>query len=199
MREPPTSAARSPVLARVVHAGAGSDGDGLEGGQMELEWAQDRAARVDERVPGIRIPWRRSRTILLVEHDETIRRMFVAALRRDGHHVVEVANGDDAFDWLGPGVVDGELERIPDLVVSAVHVPFFSGLEILERLRSCARPIPVVLITSRPDAETRVEASRLGAACLLERPFEPGELRAAVRRALRASGSRPQGAHRASA
>ena len=144
------------------------------------------------------MPQQRSRTILLVEHDETARRMFVSALRRDGHRVVEVTNGDDAFDWLGPGVVDGDLERVPDLVVSAVHVPFYSGLEILERLRSCARGIPVVLVTSRPDAETRAEASRLGAVRLLERPFALGELRAAVRAALPASGRR-EGAQHASA
>ena len=166
---------------------------------MQLEWARDRAARSDERVLGSLRPRRSSRTILLVEHDEIVRRMFVSALHRDGHRVVELANGDDAFDWLGPGVVDGDLERIPDLVVSAVHVPFFSGLEILERLRSCARRIPVILVTSRPDAETRAEASRLGAACLLERPFELGELRAAVHAALRPSAGRREGAHRASA
>ena len=132
------------------------------------------------------IPWRRSRTILLVENEMRTRRMLAGVMRRDGHKVVEVSNGDDALDWLGPGVVDGDLDHIPDLVVSDVHLPYFSGLEILELLQVPTRRIPVILITSLPNPETHVQASRLGARCLLEEPFDVGELRAAIHLALRA-------------
>ncbi len=155
---------------------------------MNLERAQRRAAlaELDEaRARKRLVPWRRGRTLLLVEDDTEMRRMLAAALRRDGHQVVERANGDDALDWLGPGVLDGDIERIPDLVVSDVRLPYFTGLEILESLQIARRRIPVILITGFPDHDTYTQAAELGAECVLEKPFDLGELRAAIHLALR--------------
>jgi two-component system, response regulator, stage 0 sporulation protein F len=115
-----------------------------------------------------------------------MRRMLAAALRRDGHLVIEASDGDEALDWLAPGVLDGDVERVPDLVVSDVRLPCFSGLEILEGLQVAARRIPVILITGFPDRETCRQAAALGAARVLAKPFDLGELRAAVRDVLRA-------------
>jgi CheY-like chemotaxis protein len=120
---------------------------------MDLQKAHRGAARTDLaelRTEKALIPWRRGRTLLLVEDDTEMRRMLAAALRRDGHVVVEAANGDDALDWLGPGVLDGDFERVPDLVVSDVRLPYFTGLEILESLQIAAQRIPVILITGFP-------------------------------------------------
>jgi len=161
---------------------------------MDHQRAQRRAVHADQEELRLRkglVPWRRSHTLLLVEDDTEMRRMLAAALRRDGHIVVEAANGDDAFDWLGPGVLDGDLERMPDLVVSDVRLPYFTGLEILESLQVSARRIPVILITGFPDRETYAQAAQLGADCVLEKPFDLGELRAAVHVALRTRSAAP--------
>jgi DNA-binding response OmpR family regulator len=123
-------------------------------------------------------------TVLLVEDDTEMRRMLAATLRRDGHFVIEAADGDEALDWLAPGVLDGDFERVPDLVVSDIRLPYFSGLEILEGLQIAARRIPVILITGFPDRETCRRAAALGAARVLAKPFDLGELRAAVRTVL---------------
>jgi DNA-binding response OmpR family regulator len=125
-------------------------------------------------------------TLLLVEDDTEMRRMLASALRRDGHLVIEAANGDEALDWLAPGVLEGDVERVPDLVVSDVRLPYFSGLEILEGIQVAARRIPVILITGFPDRETYAQAAALGAERVLEKPFELADLRAAVHAALRA-------------
>jgi DNA-binding response OmpR family regulator len=163
---------------------------------MNLQRAQQRDIRADlnelrER-KGL-VPWRRGRTLLLIEDDTEMRRMLAAALRRDGHFVVEAANGDDALDWLGPGVLDGDIERVPDLIVSDIRLPYFTGLEILESLQIAARRIPVILITGFPDHDTYAQAAQLGAECVLEKPFDLGELRAAIHLALRTSGNEPPG------
>ena len=162
---------------------------------MNLQRAQRRAERADRLELRTRkgLPWQRGRTLLLVEDDTEMRRMLAAAMRRDGYVVVEAANGDDALDWLGPGVLDGEVERMPDLVVSDVRLPHFNGLEILESLQIAARRIPVILITGFPDGETHAQAARLGADCVLEKPFDLGELRAAVHLALRKHVDAPPG------
>jgi DNA-binding response OmpR family regulator len=144
-----------------------------------------------ERLVERRAPRRHGRTLLLVEDDDEMRRMVASALRRDGFAVVEARNGDDALDWLGPGVLDGDLERVPDLVVSDIRLPYFTGLEILESLQVSSRRIPVILVTGFPDRETFAEAARLGAECVLEKPFELGELRAAIHLALSPRSSPP--------
>jgi DNA-binding response OmpR family regulator len=168
---------------------------------MDLEWAQGGVGAAESAVVRGRkslVLWRRIPTILLLENDKKTRRMLAGALRRESYRVIEIANGDDALDWLGPGVVDGDLERIPDLVVSNVHLPYFDGLEILEQLQVCTRRIPVILITTRPDSDTHSQAVSLGAQCVLERPFDLGDLRAAVHKALKASRSAPSRARDAS-
>jgi len=126
--------------------------------------------------------------VLLIEDDEAMRRMIAATLRRDGHAVIEAADGDEAFDWLGAGIVDGNAAYVPDLVVSDIRLPYFDGLEILECLQVATRRIPVILMTGFPDGHTAARAHELGAECLLEKPFELGELRAAVHVALRHRG-----------
>ena len=146
------------------------------GSDIDLE--SDRGKRL--------VAWRPRRLILLVEDDPAMRRLLATALRRDRHRVVEVSNGDDALDWLGPGVLDGWLEQLPDLVISDVRLPYFSGLEILEGLQVASDRIPVILITGFPDEETLARARELGAYCVLEKPFELDAFREAVRGALRA-------------
>lgn len=126
--------------------------------------------------------------VLLIEDDEAMRRMVAAALRADGHAVIQATDGDEAFDWLGAGVVDGDPTCLPDVVVSDVRLPFFDGLEILECLQVATRRIPVILMTGFPDAHVAARAHELGAVCLLDKPFDLRELRAAVDSVLRQRG-----------
>jgi DNA-binding response OmpR family regulator len=154
---------------------------------MQPQSAERRAMRArlsEARARKRLVPRGLGSTLLLVEDDTEMRRMLAAALRRDGHFVIEAANGDEALDWLAPGVLEGDLERVPDLIVSDIRLPYFSGLEILEGLQVAARRIPVILITGFPDRETHARAAALGAVRVLEKPFDLGELRAAVHAAL---------------
>jgi DNA-binding response OmpR family regulator len=133
------------------------------------------------------MPWKRGRTILLVEDDTELRHVIARTLRRDGLHVVECANGDAAFDWLGDGVFDGYYERLPALVVSDVRLPYFDGFDLLEALRGALARVPVILITGFPDDELYRRAFTLGARNVLAKPFDLEDLRAAVWLALRPS------------
>jgi len=114
-----------------------------------------------------------------------MRRLLATNLRRDGYAVVECANGDDALDWLGPGVLEGELERLPAAIVTDVRLPHFSGLEILAGVSGARDPIPVILITGFPEQETYQSAFALGARCVLAKPFALEDLRGALWAALR--------------
>jgi DNA-binding NtrC family response regulator len=125
-----------------------------------------------------------SHTILLVEDDFEMRRLLSRALRRDDYTLVEASNGYEFLDWLSPAALRGEFPWVPDLVISDIRLPFFSAIEVLEGCKDMAKRVPLILITGFPDDETRARAKELGAFCLLEKPLDVDDLRAAVRRAL---------------
>jgi len=81
-------------------------------------------------------------------------------------------------------------EARPDLIVSDVRMPGWSGLDLLRFLRHRRSAIPVVLITAFGDRDTHERAARLGAA-VLDKPFALADLRRAIddaRIALRRAG-----------
>ena len=108
------------------------------------------------------------RTILVVDDSPTMRRMIVASLRE---------LPDVAFDQAGSGLE--AIERLAlapiDLVVLDLNMPDVHGLEVLRFMRAHARfrTLPVVVLTTRGDEESREAALREGASRYLTKPFEP--------------------------
>jgi DNA-binding response OmpR family regulator len=166
----------------------------MEGGEMVQSDFDRRRPERDEAARERRkrlVPWKRGPTILLVEDDPDMREMLAGVLRRQGCSVIEAADGEEAIDWLGIEILDGDPRRVPDLIVSDICLPYLSGLELLEGARLAPKPIPVVLITGFGDVATHDRARDLGAVCVLDKPFAMHELCAAVRQALRPRVRRP--------
>nr|WP_276203615.1 response regulator [Hyalangium minutum] len=120
----------------------------------------------------------------MADDQPEMRRLIRGALVRDGYEVVEVANGPALIHALISGLLE-EQTRAPDLIITDVRMPGMTGLEVLARLRREAWSIPFILITAFGDEALHREAERLGAARVLDKPFELAELRAAVRRVLK--------------
>lgn len=117
-----------------------------------------------------------NRRILVVEDDESLRRVMEVTLARGGYRVETVPDGERAVR---------SMEREPfDLVVSDLQMPGLSGLELLKRIRSAYPDTPVLLITAFGTVETAVEAMKAGAFDYLTKPVSAEELRLAVERAL---------------
>ena len=113
--------------------------------------------------------------VLVVDDDSAIRRMIVAALRRDGIYTfLEAANGKDALDLMR-----GEH---PDVVVLDLMMPILSGWDVLrERAHDASiKKIPVILVSANRDPEiaTAVDA---GICAFLPKPFDITALSALVR------------------
>lgn len=134
--------------------------------------------------------WRKRPRVLLVEDDAEMREFIASGLRRMEYEVVEAADGDEALTWLGPGVLEGDPERMPAVIVSDVRLPHYSGLEILEGMQLTPVPIPVILITGFGDEEVHEAARLLGAERVLDKPFELKALLAAVSTAISRGASR---------
>ena len=108
------------------------------------------------------------RTILVVDDSPTMRRMIMASLRD---------LGDVAFDQAASGLE--AIERLAlapvDLVVLDLNMPDVHGLEVLRFVRSHERfrALPVVILTTRGDDDSRDAALREGATRYLTKPFQP--------------------------
>ncbi len=121
---------------------------------------------------------RRPTTIFLAEDDEDMRNLIGEGLRSDGYEVVEAKDGAELLELLSDAF-DHPLRR-PDVVVTDVLMPGFSGLGVLSTLRRSRWNVPVVLITAQRDSSVRTLAARLGAAAVFWKPFDLDDLRTAI-------------------
>jgi two-component system response regulator (stage 0 sporulation protein F) len=114
--------------------------------------------------------------ILLAEDDPELRSLLAEALRRDGHQVMEVANGvalDDVIRELA-----AQSPACPqEIVISDVRMPGRTGLSVLESHRGWPWCPRFIFMTGFGDDDLRAEARDLGAAAVIEKPFEMDELR----------------------
>jgi DNA-binding response OmpR family regulator len=123
--------------------------------------------------------------VLLAEDDGELRTLIAHALRSDGFEVVEVQDGRALVDSLADAIAaDGALDGY-DLVVSDVRMPGFSAIDVLSAMRPFLSRTPVVLITAFGDPRTHQRALLLGAAAVIDKPFDVDELRFRLRELLR--------------
>lgn len=113
--------------------------------------------------------------VLLAEDDLEMRRMVAAALRLDGHEVTEAETGRELSAYVQTVAAGSVVE--PDLIISDVRMPGSTGLEVLHEVRALGLGIPVVLMTAFSDQFVHLEAFRLGAIGVLDKPFDLGDLR----------------------
>jgi CheY-like chemotaxis protein len=114
--------------------------------------------------------------ILLAEDNRQLRRLLTLILRRDGHEVVEIADGAELLEAFASMLTQGGHDY--DLVISEQCLPGIPGVSALAGLRTWDRATPFVLITADPDVQEK--ARRLGA-IILDHPFNVQAIRAAVR------------------
>jgi two-component system response regulator HydG len=101
-------------------------------------------------------------SVLLVEDDPFESRMMEQYLTRGGHEVSHVPTAEEAIAALGRELVD--------VVVTDLHLPGMSGVELLRHLVGEDAP-PVIVVTGDTDITTAVDAMRAGAADYVNKPI----------------------------
>jgi CheY-like chemotaxis protein len=119
--------------------------------------------------------------ILVAEDDPEMRRLLVETLQKDGHEVLEAADGGRLLVRLAEAFDRDPTMGTVDVLVSDVRMPVCSGLDLVERLFEVRWRVPCILITAFGDDAVRVRARAVGA-LLLDKPFSIDELRGAVGR-----------------
>jgi CheY-like chemotaxis protein len=110
----------------------------------------------------------RTMRILVVEDQDSIRRMIEALIQARGYSVTAVSSGAKALDVA--------MTDPPDLVLLDLMLPGqYDGFDVCKRLRAdpATRHVPVVIITALDDESTRDRAKKAGAAAFYSKPFSP--------------------------
>jgi diguanylate cyclase (GGDEF)-like protein len=115
--------------------------------------------------------------LLLVDDDPDA--LALARVNLAGFEIETAADGEAALE--------AAFERPPDLVLLDVMLPKVDGFEVCRRLRSSARTanVPVILVTARTLPLDKLVGLTAGADDYIIKPYDPVELVARVRTALR--------------
>jgi signal transduction histidine kinase len=125
--------------------------------------------------------------IAVVDDEDLLRSALQRILSSFRVHVEEVGI-DVSYEATGFATGEDLLEAVAggdhfDLMLLDLRLPGISGLDVLARLRDQGLDIVTIMITAYATFETAVQATKLGGYDFLAKPFEPDELRFAVRKA----------------
>jgi two-component system response regulator AtoC len=114
-------------------------------------------------------------TILVVDDEESIRKLLRARFEREDFQVFAAENAEDALV---------QLRTRPEIavVVTDIKMPGKSGIELLKEIKSQQKSPKVIVMTGHGEKSTAIEALRLGASEYLEKPFEMEEMAHSVKR-----------------
>jgi CheY-like chemotaxis protein len=111
-------------------------------------------------------------TILLVEDEDTLRRVMRDLLEQEGYTICEARDGAEALEQVD--------RHNPDLILLDLNLPNVDGYTVLAQLRSrpATADLRVVVLSARGDEDNEVRVLRLGATDFLTKPFRPRALAA---------------------
>jgi len=125
--------------------------------------------------------------VLVIDDEPPIRKLLRMGLSAHGYEILEAPNGRISLELLE--------QKKPDLVILDLGLPDMQGLELLRMIRARNEGVPIVILSSRGDEASKVQALDLGADDYVTKPFGMDELlarmRAALRHQLQTHGERP--------
>lgn len=107
--------------------------------------------------------------ILVCEDNILALKVMTAALEKQGFEVYTAVDGNEAMDKIG--------QKKYDLIILDIHLPFHSGLELVEHLRHDLRKkTPVIIISAFSDPQILKQAKELGVNDYFTKPVNAKEI-----------------------
>jgi len=113
--------------------------------------------------------------VLVVDDEPGIRNLLQRTVEEAGYSVVTAASGQEALDKMS--------EITVDLAMLDIKMPGMSGIEVLRQVSINWPDTCVIMVTGIGDAQTAVEAMKLGAYDYITKPFNPNDVVPAIQRA----------------
>ena len=120
-----------------------------------------------------------NKNLLVVDDSATTRMLISLTLKKEGtYNITEVANGKEAVDKLGD-------QRV-DCVLTDINMPHMNGLDLITYIRSkhSEPKVPIIVITTQGEEESRDEGLAKGANAYLTKPISGPKLVSLVKELL---------------
>lgn len=117
--------------------------------------------------------------ILVVDDSKVMREMIIACLRAlPDAHFTQAASGLEAIERLSLSPFE--------IVILDLNMPDITGIEVLEfvRAQDKLKQLPIIVVTTRGDEESRAAALTAGATLFMTKPFTPEEIATEAKRLL---------------
>jgi len=105
--------------------------------------------------------------VLVVDDEESIRRLIVALLSRQGHETITACNGVQALNEI--------FHTKCDAVIADIVMPEMDGITLTKKLLGLYPDLPVMVITGYTEDYSLESAIRAGARDFIKKPFSGGE------------------------
>ncbi len=114
--------------------------------------------------------------VLIIDDDESLRRVMELSLLGAGYSVATAENGRQGIDLFA--------KLGPDIVITDVQMPELSGYEVLEHIKQNNPSTLVIVVTAFGSIDKAVKAMKLGAYDYITKPFSRDVLRLVLKKAL---------------
>jgi two-component system, NtrC family, response regulator AtoC len=118
----------------------------------------------------------KTKTILIVDDEPSMRMALLESLESCGYNVETSASGADALTKFQEGRFE--------LVITDMRMPGMGGMEVLQGIKKISSQTPVVVITAYGTVNTAVEAMKEGAADFIMKPFPVDHLESIVKKVM---------------
>lgn len=113
--------------------------------------------------------------VLLVDDEVALTRSLARFLKRANFECTLASSADEALHKI--------MAARYDVIVTDIHMPGTSGVDLLRVVRAYDLDVPVILMTGGPDVASAIQAVELGALLYLCKPFDMDQLVRAVSKA----------------
>ena len=113
--------------------------------------------------------------ILIVDDDESIRRLLSVVLSREGYQTSSAEDGNEAMAAFH--------ETAPDIVLMDIRMPGLGGIEAMQLMHAIRPSVTIILMTAFAELETAIQAIKLGVFDYVVKPFDLTEIKLLVERA----------------
>jgi FixJ family two-component response regulator len=115
--------------------------------------------------------------IAVIDDDEPFRMALVECVSSLGYGARGFASAEEFLAW--------EADSSCNCVITDIHMPGMSGLDLARLLTGRSRGVPVLIVTARSDLSLDAHAAANGAICTLRKPFTTGALIQCLEKALK--------------
>jgi two-component system, OmpR family, alkaline phosphatase synthesis response regulator PhoP len=116
--------------------------------------------------------------VLIAEDDAASRDFLSKFLRREGYHVIEAVNGEEALQSVAQA----------DIVLLDVMMPKLGGWDVIKILRKDYPHLPVIMLTALATLNDQLQGLELGADDYISKPYDLRALGLRIKAILRRSG-----------